>query len=482
MPGQPVNPQPQQQPDLSQMMPLSMQAPDPAQQQGPPPQVPNGAQQPDPSQQQPGQQGPPPGGPPQGQDPLDTVKQNLIQQYQDAAKPQGGRIKQLLGNFIGQMAGQSTPAQKQQRIIGDLNTVVTTQGTQQMHTAMAGMYGTTPITMPDGSTVSVLNKDVGTVTAAMARAQQGGVNAQVTAQAGIQKAQIGQGMLMPVTPEMAKSLGLPPGTTQIPLKQLNEAVGAATKPQQMVTGATDTYNVNKLTGDKSALGVGSARLAGQQAHPVQVAETDENGDPTGRLVYVPASQAMASGAMAPGSTPFVAQKAVIKSATSGSIGNTLNAFNTATDHLKILQNLGDALGNGNSPMINNLAQKYATATGSAAPTSFDMAKNAVAGEIAKTFKGNATEGEIASINETINKAMSPAQLKGAIGTALQLMGSKKAAIANQISQGSKGRPALDEAPQQTTGHKVGDVIVQGGRSFKATSVDRNGKVIAADPQ
>lgn len=442
------------------LIPTALQMQQPAPDASAPPQAPpSPAPPPDPSQQQ-QQQPQQPQAPAQQQDPLDMVKQNLIQQYQDASKPQGNRIKSLLGNFIGQMAGQPTPQQRQQRILTDLQGVVTTQGTQQMHTAMAGMYGTTPVQMPDGSTVNVLNKDLGTVTSGLARAQASQANAQVGATSREQVAQTNQGMMIPVTPQMQQMLNLPPGTTQIPLKQLNEATGIATRPLGNVQGATDTYQINKLTGEKTALGVGSARLAGQQAHPVQVAEQDADGNPTGRLVYVPASQAMQSGAMAPGSTPFVAQKAVIKSATSGSIGNTLNAFNTATDHLKILQTLGDALGNGNMQSINSLAQKYAQATGSAAPTSFDMAKNAVAGEIAKTFKGNATEGEIASINETINKAMSPAQLKGAIGTALQLMGSKKAAIKNQVTQGAKGKPAFDEdtsgqtATNPANGHKI----------------------------
>lgn len=43
-------------------------------------------------------------------------------------------------------------------------------------------------------------------------------------------------------------------------------------------------------------------------------------------------------------------------------------------------------------------------------------------------------------------------------------------------------PATQSGGAQSTGHKVGDLIVQGGRKFKATKVDQNGKVLAADPQ
>lgn len=38
------------------------------------------------------------------------------------------------------------------------------------------------------------------------------------------------------------------------------------------------------------------------------------------------------------------------------------------------------------------------------------------------------------------------------------------------------------ATAQSVGHKVGDLITQNGRTFKATKVDANGKVIAAEPQ
>jgi len=52
--------------------------------------------------------------------------------------------------------------------------------------------------------------------------------------------------------------------------------------------------------------------------------------------------------------------------------------------------------------------------------------------------------------------------------------------------GSKFKPVemKDITPKapQSTGHKVGDVIVQGGKQFKATKVDSAGKVLAADPQ
>lgn len=174
--------------------------------------------------------------------------------------------------------------------------------------------------------------------------------------------------------------------------------------------------------------------------PVQVA------DDAGKVTYEPAREAMATGAQAPSSAQPAAAKSLQKEFISGTAAKSLNAFNTATAHLHLLDQLGDALGNGDITMLNRLGQAYKSQTGNPAPTNFNMAKNAVAGEIAKTFKGNATEGEIKEINSTINNAMSPLALKGAIQTATELMASKKQALQQQYQQGLQGQPAF--TPQQ----------------------------------
>lgn len=158
------------------------------------------------------------------------------------------------------------------------------------------------------------------------------------------------------------------------------------------------------------------------------------------------------------------EKTMAIDATSGHIGKTLNAFNTATEHLKLLGQLSDGLGNGDMQMINNAANKFQAATGSTAPTNFEMAKNAVAGEIAKTFKGTATEGEISKINSTISQAMSPGQLKAVIGTATSLMEFKKHALQQQYESGMQGRPAFDvESARAAAG---GHVIRVGNKNYQ----------------
>jgi len=180
-------------------------------------------------------------------------------------------------------------------------------------------------------------------------------------------------------------------------------------------------------------------------------------DDQGNVTYKRAKDAIAAGAQTPASAGPAAAKAVKRDFTSGTSAKALNAFNTATNHLQLLDKLGDALGNGDITSLNQLAQVYKTQTGNPAPTNFNMAKNAVAGEIAKTFKGNATEGEISAINSTINNAMSPMALKGAIQTATELMASKKQALQEQYKQGLQGQPAFNNAaaPAPTSADPLG---------------------------
>ena len=255
----------------------------------------------------------------------------------------------------------------------------------------------------------------------------------------VQAAQINQGMMVDVPKELQEQFGVP---AKMPVGQLNKLESAANKPLTMVQGATDTYQVNKQTGQKTALGVGNSRIAAQMAHPVAVADPSTPGG----VKYVTAAEALRTGAQTAQSSDVKIPAAVLKDFTSGLSARTLNSFNTATEHLKLLSQLGDALDNGNTPLINALGNTIAKATGGAAPVSFDMAKNAVAGEVAKTFKGVATEGEIKSISETIDKTQSPQQLKGAIATATALMESKRAALMEQYNEGIKKKPAFPGLP------------------------------------
>lgn len=143
----------------------------------------------------------------------------------------------------------------------------------------------------------------------------------------------------------------------------------------------------------------------------------------------------------PASIAYQTDKAVTRYMTSGAGASNITYFNTAMDHLRLLQQAGDALQNGDLPTFNRLSNNFATATGSPAPTNFDAVKAAVAGEISKTFKGTgATDQEISEVNATINNAQSPDQIQGAIGYYIQLMQGKMSALKGQYDAGRSGRP------------------------------------------
>lgn len=190
-------------------------------------------------------------------------------------------------------------------------------------------------------------------------------------------------------------------------------------------------------------------------------------------------------------------KKLMESATSGQIGQNLTAFNTAIEHAKQLSAATDALDNGNIVALNKIGNTLGYQFGSDKTTNFNVVKNALSGEISKVFKGGgATDAEIEAVQGPFNAANSPAQLKGAINQAINLMNSKRDALRQQVQQGMQGKPNFGEnnggaqgggqtqsgAPSQSSGHKVGDIVTQNGRNFKVTSVDQNGKVKAATPQ
>lgn len=209
---------------------------------------------------------------------LDTAAQYYQQQVQEnTPKPaSGGPIRSLLQNFFSGMgssmmaeAGLPTPYEKQQKALAGLQGVANSQGMLDLHAAQASQYAPTPLVGLDqkpildaqGKQVVVPAHVAAPYYAALAAAQARTQSSQITGNAGIVKAQIGQGMMMPIPEEMRQALGLPEGTTQLPLKQLNEAVSAATRPVGNVQGATDQYQVNKLTGQKTPLRVGNPRIA-----------------------------------------------------------------------------------------------------------------------------------------------------------------------------------------------------------------------------
>jgi hypothetical protein len=122
----------------------------------------------------------------------------------------------------------------------------------------------------------------------------------------------------------------------------------------------------------------------------------------------------------------------------GKNGNTVRSLNVAISHLDTLGNLADALKNGNIQVFNKASQAIAQQTGNPVPTNFDAAKKIVADEIVKAIVG--TGGGVADREQavqTINRANSPAQLRGVINTYTTLMGGQLHGLQQQYETNTK---------------------------------------------
>jgi len=138
---------------------------------------------------------------------------------------------------------------------------------------------------------------------------------------------------------------------------------------------------------------------------------------------------------------FELEQSVRKEFTSGDAAKNLTAFSTAIEHAKQAQEAADALDNGDIKALNRVGNALGVQFGSNKLTNFQTIKAALSGEISKVFKGGqATDAEIKEVQAPFDSAGSPAQLRGALDTAIKLMNSKRDALKEQYEQGVKGKP------------------------------------------
>jgi len=199
------------------------------------------------------------------------------------------------------------------------------------------------------------------------------------------------------------------------------------------------------------------------------------------VIMMRAGDAAKYGVNTPQSIAFKTDTAITRYMTSGAGGTNITYFNTATDHLRLLKEAGEALNNGDYPLFNRYANQFSTATGDPAPTNFEAVKTAVAGELSKTFKGTgATDSEIGEINQTINQAQSPQQIQGAIDYYSNLMGSKIHALQLQYEAGKSGKPnfpgsAPTHSPQNETGNRSDTKIIMKLKDGQTGKIHRSQK-------
>lgn len=142
-------------------------------------------------------------------------------------------------------------------------------------------------------------------------------------------------------------------------------------------------------------------------------------------------------------TTVEAKRKAARDFSSGTLGNSMRSFAVAGQHLDQLGQLVDALDNKNLQIVNRIGNAYATQTGNPAPTNFDAAKDVVSKEVVKAIvAGGGGVTERAELKDLMDKAKSPAQLKGVIQQYRNLMGAQHEALLQQRDAAGLPRSTL----------------------------------------
>jgi len=131
-----------------------------------------------------------------------------------------------------------------------------------------------------------------------------------------------------------------------------------------------------------------------------------------------------------------AREATRKAFTSGKQGQNISSFNTALGHLGTLAQRAEDLHNGSFPLWNGIANSVESAVGDPRKSNFNIAKTAVVDELTRAFRG--TGGNVHDLEQweaNISAAQSPAQLRGAIQQAAQLLQSRVQAMGDSYNAG-----------------------------------------------
>lgn len=141
--------------------------------------------------------------------------------------------------------------------------------------------------------------------------------------------------------------------------------------------------------------------------------------------------------------------AVMKAFNTGKESQAVKSFGVGISHLNTLEGLAGALGNGDAPAINKVANAWKEQTGSTAPTNFDTAKQIVGDEIIKAVVGaQGALGDRDKAQAVLDKAKTFDQLKGVIHTYKLLMNGQLGGLKNQYEVGTGRDDFLSRLPKE----------------------------------
>lgn len=158
-------------------------------------------------------------------------------------------------------------------------------------------------------------------------------------------------------------------------------------------------------------------------------------------------------------TNYGARAATRKDFTAGVAARNVTAINTAIGHLGTMQELGDKLANGDLRAWNQMANSLGVQLGKDQATNFEVVQGAVADELARVFRQvGASQQETEGWRAKFASKGSPTQIKGAIATASDLLGSRIESLDDQWKRGmgtDKGYPKLLSDKSKETFKKIG---------------------------
>jgi hypothetical protein len=162
--------------------------------------------------------------------------------------------------------------------------------------------------------------------------------------------------------------------------------------------------------------------------------------PTGTALRSPAVQQLIAVATQADptldATNSATRVATRKDFTSGTAAKNITAMNTALGHLGTLAQAAAGLENRSFPIWNTLANTAETATGDPRVKNFTLARDAVANELMRVFRGTGGSlQEIEAWKNDINSSDSPEQLHAAITKATELLNSRLEAMNDQYTRG-----------------------------------------------
>lgn len=167
---------------------------------------------------------------------------------------------------------------------------------------------------------------------------------------------------------------------------------------------------------------------------------------------------------------YAARAATRKDFTAGKAAQNITALNTAVGHISTLQDAANALDNTDYPTINSIVNTVKNLTGSDKVKNFDTAKDAVADELTRVFRGSGgSVSDIESWKKKLDAANSPEQFKGVLNQMTELLNSRLDALGQQYNQGmgttKQGiellSPKAQAAYQKITGSPAAETGVTG---------------------